>query len=183
MTYSLVAISGSLRKHSFNTILLKTLSKKAPSDLTIEVCDIGAIPVYNQDLESEDLPEAVISLRAKIKSCDGVIIASPEYNHGMAGSTKNVLDWLSRPYGKAALAGKPSMVITSSPGGTGGVRAQAQLLSTLSAIGAHPLGGAEIIITDIHHKIDHDTFTDQSNLEFIFDQIKRLKTDIDLRRA
>lgn len=178
----LIALSGSLRKASYTTALLRTLAANAPAGVEIEVAEVADIPVYNQDLDVEPHPEGVARLRAQVQAADGVLIGSPEYNYAMPGSTKNLLDWLSRPYGKAALAGKPALIITTSPASTGGVRAQGQIRGTLAAIGAHPLGGAEVVVPSIDKKITDGVFTDEGTLSFIEAQIKRLVDEINVRK-
>ncbi|MDC7684915.1 NAD(P)H-dependent oxidoreductase [Asticcacaulis sp. BYS171W] len=177
----LIAISGALRKASHTTALLRTLAKTAPDGVEIEVANVVDVPVYNQDLDVEPNPASVETLRAQVNAADGIIIASPEYNYAMPGSTKNIIDWLSRPYGKAALVGKPVLIITTSPGSTGGVRAQSQIRGTLAAIGAHPLGGAEVVIAGIDKKFVDGDFADETNLKFIQSSLDRLLAEIKIR--
>lgn len=178
-----LAISGSLRKASFNTALLNTLAARAHDGLSIEVADISEVPLYNQDTDTTPGLPAVEALRQKVYEADALIIASPEYNYAPSGVAKNIIDWLSRPYGKAPLAGKPVLIITTSPGSTGGVRAQSQIRGTLAAIGAHPLGGAEVVIAAIDKKIVDGHFTDETNLAFIDQALGRLKEEIRVRVA
>lgn len=177
--YKLLAISGSLRKASYTTALLKALADKAPLDITL--ADITEVPVYNQDLDIEPNPASVETLRAQVKAADGIIIGSPEYNYSMPGSIKNVLDWLSRPYGKAALEHKPVLIITCSPGSTGGVRAQGPIRASLAAIGAYPLGGAEVVISGVDKKFSDGVFTDEANMSFMLSAVDRLIKEIDVR--
>jgi len=182
--YRIVALTGALRQASFNTALLKTLAETAYEDMAIAVADISEVPLYNQDLDQAALlPAAVHALRTQVAEADGLIISSPEYNYAMSGVAKNLIDWLSRPYGQAALAGKPVLIITTSPGATGGVRAQSQLRGTLAATGAHPLGGPEVVIAGIDRKITEGRFTDESNLAFIAQALERLKAEIAVRQA
>lgn len=181
--YKILAITGSLRKASFNTALLNTLAATTYDDLTIEVADISEIPLYNQDIDVEPVLPAIQTLRDQVAAADALIIASPEYNYTMSGVIKNIIDWLSRPYGKAAVVGKPVLIITTSPGSTGGVRAQSPIRSTLAAIGAYPLGGAEVIISAVDKKITDGRFTDEANLAFIAQSLERLKAEIRVRQA
>src|SRR5439155_26981644 len=95
--------------------------------------------LYNEDHDGEQAPEAVRALRSAIVASGGVLIVSPEYNHGMSGVLKNALDWASRPYGHSALKGKPVLTITTSPAFTGGVRAHQQMNETLASIPARQL--------------------------------------------
>src|ERR1700743_894712 len=126
----LLAISGSLRKASSNTAILKALAEIVADKATIEIFPLHDIPLYNQDIDADPLPPAVTALRDAIAAADGVIISSPEYNYGMSGVLKNALDWASRPYGKARLTGKPVLTITASAASTGGVRGPVHLHET-----------------------------------------------------
>ncbi|MBZ6074907.1 NADPH-dependent FMN reductase [Microvirga puerhi] len=91
----LLALSGSLRAGSFNTIALRTLQKLAPESVTIKLYEnIGALPHFNYDVEMSALPEIVAQLRQQVADADGLVIACPEYAHGIPGSFKNALDWL-----------------------------------------------------------------------------------------
>jgi len=181
-TIKLLAISGSLRKASYTTALLRSLAEQAPAGVSIEVAEVADIPVYNQDIDVDPNPEGVARLRTQVNTADGVILGSPEFNYAMPGSTKNIIDWLSRPYGKAALAGKPVLIVTTSPGSTGGVRAQGQIRGTLAAIGAHPLGGAEVVVAAVDKKITDGVLTDETTLGFIHAQLERLISEIELRK-
>ena len=102
-----VAISGSLRKDSFNTMVLKTLQKLATEDVSIEQLSIVDIPLYNFDLHENEFPETVEKLSSAIKSADGLIIVTPEYNYSIPGVLKNVIDFLSKhpskPFDKISL--------------------------------------------------------------------------------
>jgi chromate reductase len=94
----LVGISGSLRKHSYNTGLLHAAAEAMPDGVLFELVSIAGIPLYNADVEAaEGLPEAVVRLKAAIAGADGVLIATPEYNNGIPGVFKNAIDWASRP--------------------------------------------------------------------------------------
>jgi chromate reductase, NAD(P)H dehydrogenase (quinone) len=116
----------------------------------------------------------VRTFRRAIADSDGVVIATPEYNHGIPGILKNALDWASRPLGQSALLGKPVLVMSLSPAFTGGVRAQAQLHETLLAIQARILPGAQIVIGDAAGKIRDGVLVDQSCLSFALAAADRL---------
>lgn len=94
----IIAISGSLRKDSFNTALLREMSVMAPDGVEVEVVSIKDIPLYDGDVEAaEGVPAVVESLKEKIAAADGLLLSTPEYNNGMTGVLKNTIDWLSRP--------------------------------------------------------------------------------------
>lgn len=174
----LLGISGSLRAGSFNSIVLTSLSEAIADKAALTVFPLGDLPLYNQDLDTETPPAAVVAFRAAIGESDGVVIASPEYNHGMSGVIKNALDWASRPYGVAKLIGKPVYVITSSPGAVGGARAQAQLNETLAGIGARTVLRPQSVIPAVHEKIVDGKFTDKGTLDFLIGGVDALLADI-----
>jgi chromate reductase len=150
-----VGFAGSLRSGSYNLALLRTAARSAPAGMVVDVVDISAVPVFNVDLEHGP-PDAVADFQSKIRAADGVLISTPEYNAGMAGVTKNLIDWASRPSGKAVLAGKPVAVMGATRGNWGTVRAQAQLRQSLSSIGAFDMKKPEIMVPHAASKFDTD---------------------------
>jgi len=92
-----LGFSGSLRKGSYNAALLKTAAGLMPAGATLEVFDISAIPLYNEDVRAQGFPAPVQQLREKIAAADGLVLATPEYNFSVSGVLKNVIDWASRP--------------------------------------------------------------------------------------
>lgn len=130
----LIAISGSLRKASFNTRLANAMARHVPDGVDVEVATCHGVPLYDGDLEAaEGIPAAVSELRGRIKAADGVILVTPEYNAGMPGVFKNTLDWLSRPPAEMypTFKDKPTALAGASPGGFGTTLAQAGSLVTL----------------------------------------------------
>lgn len=131
---TITIISGSLRRASFNTRLGEAIRRVAPDEAEIEVSTLHGIPLYSGDLESESgIPEAVETLRDRIRASDGVILAMPEYNAGMPGVLKNALDWLTRPPKEMGptFAGRPLALAGATPGGLGTALAQAGSLTVL----------------------------------------------------
>jgi chromate reductase len=174
----LLGISGSLRRHSFNTAILESLADALGDKATLRIFPLNAIPMYDQDTDTETPPETVAAFRAAIGEADGIVIASPEYNHGMPGVLKNALDWASRPYGKATLTGKPVFTLTSSPGAVGGARAQAQLNETLASIGARTLLRPQSVIGAVHEKMTDGRLGDQGTLDFLMHGVDDLLREI-----
>ncbi|HEV7584354.1 MAG TPA: NAD(P)H-dependent oxidoreductase [Solirubrobacteraceae bacterium] len=132
----ILGISGSLRRDSHNTRLLRGVGELLPDGVELEVFDqLGAIPPYNED-EEHPTPRPVAALKAAIAGADGVLVATPEYNASIPGVLKNALDWVSRPVQETPLMGKPAAVIGASTGLFGAVWAQAETRKVLSTIGA-----------------------------------------------
>lgn len=152
---SLVAIAGSLRSGSYNKFALKNLKLLAPSNVTIEIIDLNNIPFMNEDLEENGLPEPVEQLKEKTANADGLIIASPEYNNFFSGVTKNAIEWLTRGNNNT-LSDKPVAVITASNGYFGGTRAQLQLRTLLSVVGAKFMGKQMVSIANAGEKFDKE---------------------------
>ncbi|MDX6609214.1 MAG: hypothetical protein QOF85_1139 [Solirubrobacterales bacterium] len=131
-----LGISGSLRRGSLNSALLRAAAERLPAGAELVEFDrLRDIPPYDEDVDAEATPAAVEELRETVRSADAVLIATPEYNHSIPGQLKNALDWVSRPAGKSALNGKPAAVIGASTGMFGAVWAQAELRKVLSAMG------------------------------------------------
>jgi NAD(P)H-dependent FMN reductase len=133
---TVLALAGSLRRDSFNRLLLQAAAQDAPSSLKLTLYDgVGAIPLFNEDVEraTGGGPEAVRSLRDAVASADGLLIATPEYNQSIPGVLKNVIDWLSRPAPEEVLVGKPISIIGASGGRWGTRLAQAALRQVLTA--------------------------------------------------
>jgi len=155
----IVAISGSLRNDSFNTALLRAAAQNAPEGVLVDVATLHGIPLYDGDLEDrEGLPKAVRQLKDLVNGADGVIIATPEYNHSFPGVLKNALDWMSRPpTGDARVfSGKPVALTGASTGPVGTRMAQAALLPTLRALGTIPWFGRLLFVSNAAQCFDAD---------------------------
>lgn len=142
---NIIAISGSLRKDSFNTALVHALQELAPADMQIAVADISALPLYNQDHEA-DFPAAAQALKEKVESADGIIIATPEYNRSIPGVLKNAIDWASRPYGHNSFAKKPVLIMGVSVGKLGTAIAQSHLRMMLTYLDMRIVGQPEVYL-------------------------------------
>ena len=116
---NVLANSGSLRAASFSTAILRALSREERLGITLTVRTLEDIPLYNEDLDTDPPLTPIAELRNEVQASDGVVIATPEYNHGMPGVLKNALDWASRPAFASCFRGKPVLIITSASGGTG----------------------------------------------------------------
>jgi len=130
-----LAISGSLRKGSYNTALLRAATGLLPSGMSLTLQPLHEIPLFNGDVEAQGLPASVQAFKEAIRAADGVLISTPEYNHGVPGVLKNAVDWSSRG-GNQPWARKPVAMISASNGRFGGVRSQLMWLPILSTLGA-----------------------------------------------
>jgi chromate reductase len=149
-----VAISGSLRRDSNNTALLRALREEAPAGVEVEVWDgLKEIPPYDGDDDVVPGPPQVEAFRSLVREADAVFFATPEYNSSIPGALKNALDWASRPLATNAFRNKPVAVIGSSAGAFGGVWAAAELRKVLGAMGAR-VTEVEMAVGHAHDKRD-----------------------------
>ena len=177
-TVKIVGISGSLRRGSFSTSLLKILAEKALPTIEIRVVTLEDIPLYNEDLDGKQEILTVAAFKRIIAESDGVLIATPEYNHGIPGVLKNALDWASRPVFESCFKHKPVSIISSSLAFTGGVRAQYQLRETLISMQAHLVMGPEVVVGGVHTKLADDAYTDENGLTFMLNSLGSLRDEI-----
>jgi len=152
-TLRVLGISGSLRKGSFNTSLLRTAIAKAPPDVKVEIADISAIPAYNEDLRTQGFPATVEKLRRQIAEADALLIATPEYNFSVPGVLKNAIDWASRPPNQP-FAGKPLAIMGASGSTSGTMRAQYHLRQIAVFLDMHPINKPEIFVRTAHNAFD-----------------------------
>lgn len=164
--FHLLGLSGSLRKASYSTAVLKAIGAEIAAAADLSIAEIGALPLYNQDLDLEPRPAPVAALRAAIAQAEGLIVVSTEYNHGVPGVLKNAIDWASRPAFASPLRGKPVLIVTCSMATTGGVRAQYQLREAFSSTLSRPVATPEVVIGSVGQKMTGAAFTDRAVLDF-----------------
>ncbi|MEM0271117.1 MAG: NAD(P)H-dependent oxidoreductase [Thermoprotei archaeon] len=150
-----LGFAGSLRKASYNKMLLKEAVRLTPPNMVIETFDLEGIPLYNQDLEANP-PEKVREFKAKIKQADALLIVTPEYNYSVPGVLKNAIDWASRPYGDNAFDGKPVAIMSASIGMLGGARAQYHLRQMCVFLNMYPVNTPEVFVTFAPQKFDDE---------------------------
>ena len=148
-----LGISGSLRKASVNSGLLRTASQVLPEGMTLEIYDLSTIPLYNGDVDAAGAPEPVLDFKRHIAAADALLIATPEYNYSMPGVLKNAIDWASRPAKESPLNGKP-LAILGAGGISGTARAQLNLRQVAVFTNMLPLNKPEVIIQRAWEKFD-----------------------------
>ena len=152
----ILAISGSLRRGSYNGALLEAAAAECPADVEFVVWrGLADLPAFDQDLETAPEPLSVATLKGEIARSDAVLISTPEYNASVPGALKNALDWASRPFAANVLRGKPVAVIGASTGLFGAVWAQAEVRKILGAIGAQ-VDGREVPVAQAHEAFGPD---------------------------
>jgi chromate reductase len=132
MGLSILGVAGSLRAGSYNRALLRAAVELAPAGLEIRIFErLGELPLYDADVETRGEPEPVAAFKSAIRAADGLLIATPEYNHSIPGLLKNAIDWASRPAATPAFGGKPVAVMGATPGSGGTIRGQMALRQAL----------------------------------------------------
>ncbi|MEM7413505.1 MAG: NADPH-dependent FMN reductase [Myxococcota bacterium] len=153
---NLLVIVGSLRAAGFSRKLADAVAAAAPEGAQIETTDGGTLPLYNQDLDGDDKPAPVQTLLEQVTTADGLVFVTPEFNYGIPGPVKNLIDWASRPAYNSPLKGKPSLVIAHSIAPSGGARAHAQLASVLVGTLTPVFLAPSFVVPQIHEKFDAD---------------------------
>ena len=173
----ILGLSGSLRRDSHNTSLLRAAARSLPSGVELELYDgLADLPHYNADLDLEPPLDSVARLREAIADADGVLIATPEYNGSLPGALKNALDWASRPFPDNALRGMPVAVVGASTGMFGAVWAQAEVRKVLKTIGADVLDG-ELPVAHAHIAFGDDGhLTDRAMRDALAELVTLLAT-------
>ena len=151
-----VGISGSLRKGSYNTMLLKAALQLLPTDISMEIISIEDIPLYNADLDlpaAKQRPETVEHFRKILTDADGILISSPEYNYSIPGGLKNAIDWASRGEDSPLLR-KPIAVIGATPGLWGTTRMQLAFHNVFLFLDMKPVYKPEVLVAQAEKKFD-----------------------------
>jgi len=170
---NVVGLVGSLRRHSLSGALMRAAQELAPDGLTIEVVDLSALPMYNEDLRADGFPPEVAAFRQRLAAADAFVLSSPEYNRSVSAVLKNAIDWGSRSPGQC-FDGKPITVMTSSPGGLGGALANYHLRQIFVYLNGQVLNGPEIMVGDAKAKFDADgRLSDEPTREFIAGHLRR----------
>lgn len=164
----ILAFAGSLRKGSYNKAVLRAAKELAPDSMGVTIFDLQGIPLYNADVEAKGDPERVTEFKEAIRKADGLLIATPEYNHGVPAVTKNAVDWASRPAKSAPLNEKPVGILGASPGMTGSARGQSQLRQAFEFTNSYCMPQPEILVYRAHEKFDDDgNLTDEATRKYL----------------
>lgn len=172
----LLGISGSLRRDSVNTKLVKEAARAfAPSEFVL--ADLN-LPLFNEDLEAEGMPESVTTLVGQIEAADAVVISTPEYNKAPPGVMKNALDWISRVH-PVRTAGKPCAVISATAGNAGGERSTSALYLMLVPFNMKMVFNPEVFVGRAGTKFaDDGTLSDEATFTFLTKKMDALKAAI-----
>lgn len=170
----ILGISGSLRRQSTNSGLLKYAKEHAPAGIEIDIADLGDVPFYNSDIEV--LPAPVQKLNDSIEMADALLLACPEYNYSLAPALKNALDWASRAPDNHLLAGKP-VAIVGAGGGMGTGRSQYHLRQVCVFLDLHPLNKPEVFSNAFSGSFDENgNLVDQKLQGLIVEQLRALQS-------
>jgi chromate reductase, NAD(P)H dehydrogenase (quinone) len=165
---NLIGIAGSLREGSYNRALLETASEMAGEmGMQVDIVDLSPIPFYDRDVEERGDPEPVAELKRRIDSSDGVLIATPEYCHGIPGVLKNTLDWASRPPGESPMTGKPVAAMGASPSPIGTARAHLALRRVLLYLDADIVSKPEVLVANASEKFEDGRLVDEDSRGFL----------------
>jgi chromate reductase len=155
---SIVGISGSLRRRSYNAGLLRAAADMMPEGATLTIVSIADVPLYDADIEARGIPVAVSGIKDAITAADGVLLATPEYNNGIPGVFKNAIDWCSRPAEDIGRVfdGRPFAVVGASPGGFGTILSQDAWLPVLRTLRARLWTGGRLMIAGAGKAFDEE---------------------------
>lgn len=171
-------LSGSLRKESFNTKLLRNVATLLPEGVAFNIASIADLPLYNADLDLPDAkerPASVVAFRNELAKADAIVIVSPEYNYSIPGGLKNAIDWASRGE-DAPLIGKPVALMGATPGPWGTVRMQMQFLNLFLYLDMKPVFKPEVLVAGADKKFDKDgKLTDETATGLIRKKLEALK--------
>lgn len=169
-----LGISGSLRKGSFNTALLRAAKELAPAGMALDTFDIRDLPPYDDDVRAQGFPPPAQALREAIAKADALLFVTPEYNYSVPGVLKNAIDWASRPPSQP-FAGKPFAVMGASGGTSGTMRAQYHLRQIAVFLDMHALNRPEVFVRTAAEKFDASgALTDEPTRKVVADLLVAL---------
>jgi chromate reductase len=171
-----LGISGSLRKGSYNSALLRAASELVPPGMSLEISDdVRRLPLYDDDLRVAGWPQEVAAFRAKLAAVDAVLMVTPEYNYSIPGVLKNAIDWASRPP-EQPFNEKPLAIMGATPGTYGTARVQYHLRQVAVFLNMHVLNKPEVLVAKAADKFDADgKLTDEATRKVVADQLVALR--------
>lgn len=176
--FRLLGWSGSLRRASSSTAILRTLQARLTPDVEMTIVGLGDLPLYNEDVDEGDGPPSVAALRTAVRAADGLVIVTPEYNHGIPGVMKNAIDWASRPVHDCPLESKPVKIMTVASSPLGGARAQAWLQEAFVATLSRVVPGKQVIIGSAASKVKDGQLIHEDTALFALAAIDHLLDEI-----
>jgi chromate reductase len=183
---TVLGFAGSLRRASYNRGLIRASVELAPRGIAVEVFDLADLPLYNQDVEDAGEPAAVVAFKQAIARVDALLVATPEYNHGVPGVLKNAIDWASRPRVTSPLRDKAVAVMGASPGRGSTARAQAQLRDAFVFTGACVMPLPELLVGGAGEHFDRGgNLTDpalRASVAALVEALRAWTLRIDVRR-
>ncbi|MEM1105544.1 MAG: NADPH-dependent FMN reductase [Pseudomonadota bacterium] len=184
MTYSIATLCGSLRRGSVNAQLLRAAEDTAPADWRFEhLSGLEDLPHYSQDIEEQDgFPGPVEHLAKALRSADGLIIASPEYNYGVTGVLKNAIDWLSR-VDDQPFEGLPVSLMSASPSPMGGIRAQYPLRQIFVALQADVMQRPEVAVAFAYERFEENRLVHEPTRDVLRKHLNAFEALITRRSA
>jgi len=172
--FRILGISGSARKRSFNSALIRAAIEILPEGLRLENHDVSGFPLFNEDLEAE-LPMTVKKFKEKIRAVDGVLFATPEYNYSISAVLKNAVEWGNRPDGDNSWEGKPVAIMSASASPRGGARAQLHLRQILVDLDMYPINQPQLLVANADEKFDDNLrLTDQRSRQVLREMLVAL---------
>jgi chromate reductase len=172
---------GSLRKASFSRMLAKVMISLAPPSMTLDIVEIGQMPFYNEDLETVAPPEAWTAFRQRVKSADGILFVTPEYNRALTAVLKNALDVGSRPYGSSVWDRKPGAIVSNSPGAVGAFGANHILRQSLVFLNVPAMQQPEAYISHVEKLFDKDgMIAGEGTRKFLHDFMQAFANWVDI---
>lgn len=184
-TTSVLGFAGSLREGSYNRALLRAAARLAPPSMTIEPFELGGIPLYNADRDTDERrPEEVRRLKQAIQGADGLLVVTPEYLKGIPGVLKNAIDWASRPARRSVLRDKPAGIMGASTGAVGTARAQEQVKLALTAPLCRIMPHPGVLVAEADEKFADRELIDESTRRHVRSYLSDLEAWItDGRRS
>jgi chromate reductase len=171
-----LGIAGSLRTGSYNRALLRAAQELAPAEMEIMIFDqLGAIPLYDEDVRAQGDPDSVVALKQAIRGADALLVATPEYNHSIPGVLKNAIDWASRPPQDSPLNGKPVALMGATTGSFGTVRAQMHLRQVFVYTNMFPINKPGVLVARARQKFDQEgRLTSEKSAKLVREQLQAL---------